>query len=155
MTVNNLLKDTASDTVTSGNLYSDSTLTWTDDTAQTIGISTIPTYKYSSICTTDDITSMFTQSLDLSASTAFDAIIDVLKEEEIEEILDKLLNRNHDLIGKYNPTVGYIVSKRHVSEKFLKKYWDYLDKYTVMRLHRADILSGEYAEVALLLELND
>ena len=144
MTANNL-KST-----TSGNLYSDSTLTtWIDDSVK--AISTTPSYIY----TSDALTSMFSTSQDASASTAFDAIIDVLKEEEIEEIVDKLLNRDHTLSGKFNSTIAYIVSNRHVSEKFLKKYWDYLDRYTVMKLHRADILSGEYAEVALLLELND
>ena len=111
MTVNNL-KST-----TSGNLYSDSTLTtWIDDSVKAT-ISTTPSYNYSNIYTSDALTSMFSTSQDVSASTAFDAIIDVLKEEEIEEIIDKLLNRNHTLSGKFNSTIAYIVSNRHVSEK--------------------------------------
>lgn len=77
-----------------------------------------------------------------------------LKEEEIEEIFDKIIERadgkDNDSIVK--DSISAIIKKRHFSEDFLMKYFQYTSIEVIMKEHSADIKSQNYTQLALLIE---
>lgn len=84
-------------------------------------------------------------------------LLDYLKEDELSELLDNIIERS-DLLNKdtepIKSTIRRIVTHRHLSEEFILKYYEYLTKESILRLHTSDIASKQYANLALLL-IND
>jgi glucan phosphorylase len=79
-----------------------------------------------------------------------------LKESEIETMLDAIISRISDKedLEKLKNFISHIIYQRRFSEEFLLKYIDYLpNKDTLLQMHRSEIKSGEYANIALLFEM--
>lgn len=90
------------------------------------------------------------------ASDLGEETIGVLNEAEVIELFDKIYSRTNSSKDLLAHIVAWTVRERHFSEKFLLKYYSekLISKSDIMSRHRADILSGQYAELAVLLELN-
>jgi len=93
-----------------------------------------------------------------SSGSLFDLIVLYLTEDKIREILDEIKSKNvpEDM---FQNAVIEIISDRHVSEEFILNYLD-IDASKIDNLrrilykqHKADILSGNYTQLALLLEI--
>jgi disulfide oxidoreductase YuzD len=75
-----------------------------------------------------------------------------------EKEIDHLINVYQSRItlssekNRISDILKSVVSRKHFSEKFLLKYFSYLDKDVIMIMHKSDIISGSYA--ALKLQLN-
>lgn len=78
--------------------------------------------------------------------------INVLKELEVSELLDKVISRNKDK-SSVRSVISWTVRNRHFSEEFLIRYSDYLNITDIMVMHSPDIQSGEYSQLALMFEL--
>lgn len=74
-----------------------------------------------------------------------------LKEEEISEIFNKIVERESDS-EKIKSIVSRVVRVRHFSEGFLLEYISYMDMSDITVMHNADIKSGEYPNIALMIE---
>lgn len=74
-----------------------------------------------------------------------------LKEEEISEIFNKIVERESDS-EKIKSIVSRVVRVRHFSEEFLLEYIQYMDMNDITVMHNADIKSGEYPNIALIIE---
>lgn len=77
-----------------------------------------------------------------------------LKEEEIEEIFDKIIERadGKDNNSIVRDSISAVIKKRHFSEDFLMKYFQYTSIEAIMKEHSADIKSQNYTQLALLIE---
>lgn len=84
----------------------------------------------------------------------FQFIIDYLNETEIEDIINKLIERSisGDDNNLLKDVLNKIVSLRHFSEDFLIKFLDKLTVRSLMEQHSANIKSGEYSQIALYIE---
>lgn len=74
-----------------------------------------------------------------------------LKEEEISEIFNKIIERESDS-EKIKNIISRVVRVRHFSEEFLLEYISYMDISDITIMHNADIKSGEYPNIALMIE---
>ena len=83
--------------------------------------------------------------------TTMETLFLYLKEEEISEIFNKILERESDS-EKIKSIVSRVVRVRHFSEEFLLEYISYMDMSDITVMHNADIKSGEYPNIALIIE---
>lgn len=120
--------------VSSGSLSTLSTASCYDST-----IGTISTLDVSNYYTTN-----------LYSPTA--VICNYMGESEIIDLINKIFPRIKNDPEK-EQFLRELVRERHFSEQFLIDYWDFLSKDIVLRNHRADIQSGDYSRLALMLEL--
>lgn len=83
--------------------------------------------------------------------TTMETLFLYLKEEEISEIFNKIVERESDS-EKIKSIVSRVVRVRHFSEEFLLEYIQYMDISDITVMHNADIKSGEYPNIALMIE---
>ena len=86
-------------------------------------------------------------------------IIEFLSEEELIKLLD-IVNSRCTEEKDFQAMIVYIIENRHCSEAFILKYLKYenLDKALLLSIlkerHAAEINTGEYAQLALLVHLD-
>jgi restriction endonuclease Mrr len=77
-----------------------------------------------------------------------DILLETLKEDELDEILEKVKSRSPEL---FETLIKDFVRNRHFTEPFLLKYVEYLSKDTIHRRHKEHLISGDYPTLSLLL----
>lgn len=94
--------------------------------------------------------------LSMYTNDAMDVMMAYLNEDELGMILDALSERNLSDY-KYSLVLKTFLLKRHFSEDFLMKYIpvEHIKDYAseIMENHSPDINTGQYAQIALLLDL--
>lgn len=79
------------------------------------------------------------------------SLITYLKEPEIENLLDTLIERAVDDQNTLKQIISSIIRSRHFSEEFILKYFDYVEIHDIRCHHASDINSHNYERLALLL----
>lgn len=88
-------------------------------------------------------------------------ICEYLNEEEIRDFLNKIIDRSSNSDNyEYEEhaiknIVTQIIGSKHFSEEFLLEFTHLINErveYTLMRQHRQDIESGNYPNIALMIE---
>lgn len=83
--------------------------------------------------------------------SVLESFFSYLREEEISDLLDKIIERDTD--GENTKTVvSRCIKSRHFSEEFLMKYAHLVSINDILVFHKADICSQNYPQVALLIE---
>lgn len=82
---------------------------------------------------------------------SFRKISEFLKEDEINDILNALNSRCTDR-SFVRDSVRTVVRNKHVSEEFLLNWYEYLSKDDIMKFHKSEIVSQEYANIAVLIQ---
>lgn len=106
------------------------------------------TNSYFSTIGTVDFSNYYTTNLYSLTSI----LCNYMGESEIIDLINKLFPKIKNGSEK-EQFLREIVRERHFSEQFLIDYWDFLSEDVVLRNHRADIQSGDYSRLALMLEL--
>jgi len=79
--------------------------------------------------------------------------IEYFKEDELCEILDRILASASE--NDFKKIIRTIVRSRHFSEEFLSKYLSYLTKGDILQMHRGDIKSSSYPTICLYFETKE
>ena len=74
-----------------------------------------------------------------------------LKEEEILDIFSKIVERESDSAEIKN-IISRVIRSRHFTEDFLLEYISYMEINDILVMHKADIKSGAYPNIALMIE---
>ena len=106
------------------------------------------------ILTVNNSSNWWTSVENLCIKSEIELLITYLSEKEIVEILSKVKSRMKDSDkNSYKTLLGRIVSRRHFSEQFLLDNFEDLDKSDILAKHEADIYSGEYTQLGLLISV--
>lgn len=79
------------------------------------------------------------------------SLITYLKEPEIENMLDILIERAVDDNNLLKQIISSVIRSRHFSEEFILKYFDYVGLPDIRCHHASDINSHNYERLALLI----
>lgn len=83
--------------------------------------------------------------------TTFTKFFSYLKEDELASLLRDIQERNPDE-NDMKEMLKEIVTKRHLSEEFIMEFIGYIDLQDTLVMHRSEIKSQEYSQLALLIE---
>lgn len=86
-------------------------------------------------------------------SEYFKCIFEYLNENEISEIVSKLISRGAEE-KHIKGTLKYVLENRHCSEDFLMNFIDYFDLGDLKTRYSSQIKSQEYPRLALLVQAN-
>lgn len=79
------------------------------------------------------------------------SLITYLKETEVENLLDTLIERAVDDTNTVKQIISAVIRSRHFSEDFVLKYFDYVSLPDIRCHHASDINSHSYERLALLI----
>jgi hypothetical protein len=89
-----------------------------------------------------------------SECETFALMLDHLSEDDIKATLNAAMSRTSDKTLK-STFVKFFVRKTHLSESFLLEYIDYLSKEDIMVQHKREIISGDYSNLLVYMEVKE
>lgn len=97
----------------------------------------------------------YISSYETTYETTLRDILDYFTVDEVEKLIDNMIVRMSE--NDFQLFLETVLKSRHFSEEFIMKYIHLIPEFrirnTLLNKHRAEILSGEYANVKLFLDL--